>query len=260
MEHLRLLLPMVMSVGRVRAEASGPGEWQEDSGLGLYRAPEEGVSMDAGAAASPQSVDVEKKVSPNRSNARCSPLLSYYEDLNAFVFVGLSRQVNALQNIVCVLNREVERSTVTLEAFSHQHRLDQEKIEELSNKVRQLERTLNMRDLQLSETEHLLRELQFCTYDGIFVWKVSDFARRRQDAVGGRTPAMFSPGKTKDNKFKALLHMLHILRSRVHVVCMMLTLGMWIGGLPLKYTLVFLKGVCVSLLVSYDRVRVRGVF
>lgn len=59
MEHLRLLLPMVLSV----APGSSQGEWQEDSGLGLYRAPEEGVPMGTGAAASMQSVDVDKKVS-----------------------------------------------------------------------------------------------------------------------------------------------------------------------------------------------------
>lgn len=63
MEHLRLLLPMVLSMVRTRADASGPGEWQEDSGLGLYRAPEEGVNTGTGAAASGQSVDLEKKVS-----------------------------------------------------------------------------------------------------------------------------------------------------------------------------------------------------
>lgn len=103
-------------------------------------------------------------------------------------------QVTVLENIVCVLNREVERSSLTLEAFSRQHRLDQDKIENLSNKVRQLERTLTMRDLQLAETDQTLRELQFCTFDGVFVWKIADFSRRRQDAVAGRTPAMFSPG------------------------------------------------------------------
>lgn len=112
--------------------------------------------------------------------------------------VAIFQQVIALENIVCVLNREVERSSLTLEAFAHQHRLDQEKIENLSNRVRQLERTVTMRDLQLSETEQLVRELQNCTYDGIFVWKINDFSRRRQDAVAGRTPAMFSPGKTRD--------------------------------------------------------------
>nr|XP_040053145.1 TNF receptor-associated factor 2 [Gasterosteus aculeatus aculeatus]XP_040053146.1 TNF receptor-associated factor 2 [Gasterosteus aculeatus aculeatus]XP_040053148.1 TNF receptor-associated factor 2 [Gasterosteus aculeatus aculeatus] len=160
-EHLRLLLPLVLSSVSL-AGGDAAGELQEDSGLGLYRAPEEGVATGAGAAASALSLDMEKKV-------------------------------NALENIVCVLNREVGRNSVTLEAFSHQHRLDQEKIENLSNKLLQLERTVSMKDLQLSATDQLLKELQFCTYDGIFVWKISDFSRRRQDAVAGRTPAMFSP-------------------------------------------------------------------
>lgn len=105
------------------------------------------------------------------------------------------RQVTALENIVCILNREVERSTLTLEAFTHQHSLDQEKIENLLTNLCQLERMIAMRDLQLSETEQLVRELQSCTYDGIFVWKISEFSRRRQEAVAARTPAMFSPGK-----------------------------------------------------------------
>lgn len=73
MEHLRLLLPMVLSMAKTSAEAPSPGEWQEDSGLGLYRAPEEGVNMGAGAAASTQPVDLEKKVSLNRFEA----LLNY---------------------------------------------------------------------------------------------------------------------------------------------------------------------------------------
>lgn len=59
MEHLRLLLPMVLSMSATRSETSGSGEWQEDSGLGLYRAPEEG----SGAAAPTHTVDLEKKVS-----------------------------------------------------------------------------------------------------------------------------------------------------------------------------------------------------
>ncbi|XP_038821479.1 TNF receptor-associated factor 2-like isoform X2 [Salvelinus namaycush] len=167
MEHMRLILATMPLVRLQRPEAPGLGEWQEDSGLGLYRAPEDGATATAatdggGAAASGQTF-------------------------------GLDHKVRALENIVCVLNREVERSSLTLEAFSRQHRLDQDKIENLGNKVRQLERTLTMRDLQLAETDQTLRELQFCTFDGVFVWKIADFSRRRQDAVAGRTPAMFSP-------------------------------------------------------------------
>ncbi|KAI1905096.1 hypothetical protein AGOR_G00012410 [Albula goreensis] len=155
-EHLRLLLG---ELGRVRQRTEGPGEWQEDSGLGLYRAPEEGVPSGSGAG---QPSSLEKKVT-------------------------------ALENILCVLNRELERNSITLEAFSRQHRLDQDNIDNLTNKVKHLERSLNMRELQLAETDSVLRELTHCTYDGVFVWKIVDFSRRRQEAVAGRAPAMFSP-------------------------------------------------------------------
>jgi len=47
----------------------------------------------------------------------------------------LERKTVTFENIVCVLNREVERVSLTAEAYTRQHRLDQEKIETLSNKV-----------------------------------------------------------------------------------------------------------------------------
>uniref|UniRef100_A0AAY4BJD3 TNF receptor-associated factor n=1 Tax=Denticeps clupeoides TaxID=299321 RepID=A0AAY4BJD3_9TELE len=114
--------------------------------------------------------------------------------------VGLSRRcqelelkVSTFENIVCVLNREMERSATTMEAYNRQHRLDQDKIEILSNKVRQLERTVGLRDLSIVEMEGKMREMSAATYDGVFVWKISDFSKKRQDAIAGRAPAMFSP-------------------------------------------------------------------
>lgn len=101
MEHMRLMLSVLSTV---RPRAEGAGEWQEDSGLGLYRGPE-----DAPPAG------------PHNAGRGGGP--------------GVQQKVTALENIVCVLNREVERSALTLEALSRQHRLDQEKIENLSNKV-----------------------------------------------------------------------------------------------------------------------------
>ncbi|XP_077571932.1 TNF receptor-associated factor 2-like isoform X2 [Stigmatopora nigra] len=105
----------------------------------------------------------------------------------------LELKVNTFENIVCVLNREMERSCTTMEAYNRQHRLDQDKIEILNNKVRQLERTVSLRDLSIVEMEGKIREMSAATYDGTFVWKISDFTKKRQDAVAGRAPAMFSP-------------------------------------------------------------------
>ncbi|TRZ03589.1 hypothetical protein DNTS_013502 [Danionella cerebrum] len=163
-EHMRLMLVAIQSSMRLRTEASS--DWQEDSGLGLYRGPEDTLPSGANG-------------SLNHSGRGGGP--------------GVQQKVTALENIVCVLNREVERSALTQEALTRQYRLDQEKIEGLSNKVRQLERSLAMRDLQLAESDQSLRELQFCTFDGVFIWKIADFSRRRQEAVAGRAPAMFSP-------------------------------------------------------------------
>lgn len=60
--------------------------------------------------------------------------------------------------------------------------------------VRQLERTVGLKDLTVAEMEGRLREMAATTFDGVFVWRISDFGKKRQDAIAGRAPAMFSPG------------------------------------------------------------------
>ncbi|KFQ69131.1 TNF receptor-associated factor 2 [Phaethon lepturus] len=106
---------------------------------------------------------------------------------------ALERKTVTFENIVCVLNREVERGSQPAEAYSRQHRLDQEKIETLSNKVRQLERSIGLKDLAMAEMEEKIRNMEASTYDGVFIWKITEFARKRQEAITGRSPAIFSP-------------------------------------------------------------------
>ncbi|XP_026514263.1 TNF receptor-associated factor 2 [Terrapene carolina triunguis] len=106
---------------------------------------------------------------------------------------ALERKTITFENIVCVLNREVERVSLTAEAYSRQHRLDQEKIEMLSNKVRQLERSIGLKDLAMADMEQKIRDMEASTYDGVFIWKITDFVRKRQEAIAGRCPAIFSP-------------------------------------------------------------------
>lgn len=60
--------------------------------------------------------------------------------------------------------------------------------------VQQLERTIGLKDLAMAELEQKVHEMEASTFDGVFIWKISDFARKRQEAVAGRTPAIFSPG------------------------------------------------------------------
>ncbi|XP_075762109.1 TNF receptor-associated factor 2 isoform X2 [Pelodiscus sinensis] len=106
---------------------------------------------------------------------------------------ALERKTITFENIVCVLNREVERVSLTAEAYNRQHRLDQEKIEILGNKVRQLERSIGLKDLAMADMEQKIHDMEASTYDGVFIWKITEFARKRQEAIAGRCPAIFSP-------------------------------------------------------------------
>lgn len=60
--------------------------------------------------------------------------------------------------------------------------------------VQQLERSIGLKDLAMADLEQKVHEMEASTFDGVFVWKISDFTRKRQEAVAGRTPAIFSPG------------------------------------------------------------------
>ncbi|XP_036892459.1 TNF receptor-associated factor 2 [Sturnira hondurensis] len=106
---------------------------------------------------------------------------------------ALERKTATFENIVCVLNREVERVAMTAEACARQHRLDRDRIEALSSKVQQLERSIGLKDLAMADLEQKVHEVEASTFDGVFIWKISDFARKRQEAVAGRVPAIFSP-------------------------------------------------------------------
>lgn len=60
--------------------------------------------------------------------------------------------------------------------------------------VQQLERSIGLKDLAMADLEQKVHDMEAATFDGVFIWKISDFARKRQEAVAGRTPAIFSPG------------------------------------------------------------------
>ncbi|XP_078406598.1 TNF receptor-associated factor 2 [Cetorhinus maximus] len=107
--------------------------------------------------------------------------------------VTLKHKAETFENIVCVLNREVERASVSMTAYEQQHKLDQEKIEALQTKVRQMERATALKDLAIAELELKFQAFEYSTDNGIFIWKISDFSRRRQDAKSQRSPAIFSP-------------------------------------------------------------------
>nr|XP_015222059.1 PREDICTED: TNF receptor-associated factor 2-like isoform X1 [Lepisosteus oculatus] len=193
-EHLNLLLHYIMGI-KVNLEGIQP-QSLEHASLKIHELHQSVRELEAkmghlsaappvqgAAAAAAPPVALATSFTPLPSSATAALELQLHSEKAKVAELSrrcqeLELKVGTFENIVCVLNREVERSSTTLEAYNRQHRLDQEKIETLGNKVRQLERTAGLKDLTIAEMEGKLRELLAATYDGVFVWRISDFTKK----------------------------------------------------------------------------------
>ena len=99
-------------------------------------------------------------------------------DLEVFVIEGnkvnedLQRQVNVLK-----IEQEGYKET----------------IRKLQRHVESLEHTLSMRNVVLADLEEQVKQKEISSYNGVLLWKISDFARKKQDAVTGRQVSLYSP-------------------------------------------------------------------
>ncbi|NWV88017.1 TRAF2 factor, partial [Machaerirhynchus nigripectus] len=102
-------------------------------------------------------------------------------------------KLHVFENIVAVLNKEVESSNLEILAFRRQSELDQNIIRGLELKIAELHRCLTQKDAGLSSLHKSLLFSEQASYDGIFLWKITDVGRKLQDSVTGRTVGLYSP-------------------------------------------------------------------
>ncbi|NXA34848.1 TRAF2 factor, partial [Eudromia elegans] len=106
---------------------------------------------------------------------------------------SLENKLHVFENIVAVLNKEVETSSLEIIAFRRQSELDQNIIRGLELKIAELHRCLTQKDAGLSSLHKSLLFSEQASYDGVFLWKITDVGRKLQDSVTGRTVSLYSP-------------------------------------------------------------------
>ncbi|KFV73407.1 TNF receptor-associated factor 2, partial [Dryobates pubescens] len=105
----------------------------------------------------------------------------------------LENKLHVFENIVAVLNKEVESSNLEIAAFRRQSELDQNLIRGLELKIAELHRCLTQKDAGLSTLHKSLLFSEQASYDGVFLWKITEVGRKLQDSVTGRTVSLYSP-------------------------------------------------------------------
>lgn len=107
--------------------------------------------------------------------------------------VAVVHTLNIYENVLTVLNREVEKLTLQLNSMDAQGRHDREQLDTMDRKLKTLERQLALKDVTISELDLRITALEQTSYDGTLLWRISDFVRRRQEAISGRTTSIYSP-------------------------------------------------------------------
>ncbi|XP_077986458.1 TNF receptor-associated factor 2-like [Glandiceps talaboti] len=107
--------------------------------------------------------------------------------------VVLEKKVSTYEEIVAVLNTEVERSAEIVQAMKNDDRKIREWLEALEKKTKAQDRIIALKDVTLAEQDLRIQSLEMTSYDGILNWKISQFGRKRRDAISGRTLSIYSP-------------------------------------------------------------------
>lgn len=100
---------------------------------------------------------------------------------------------NNMEFLIGETGRELEN--VKLEVSSLRRQVDGavESIRRLERRLDAAEHNLALRNVVLSDMGETVREQQISSYDGILLWKVTDFALKRNDALSGRQTSIYSP-------------------------------------------------------------------
>nr|XP_058957789.1 TNF receptor-associated factor 3-like [Pocillopora verrucosa] len=83
-------------------------------------------------------------------------------------------------------NREIKRLEAQLKTAN-------DEIRKLQRRTEYLEHTLDARNIAIAELEDYVRQEQFSSYNGVLLWKITDFTRKRNEARSGQHVSTYSP-------------------------------------------------------------------
>ena len=112
----------------------------------------------------------------------------------------ITRRVNNLENktadygvLLVESNRSIEKANRDVGNVRRLVETVQETVRRVERRIESIEHTLALRNVTLADLEEYVRQQEFSSYDGKLLWKITEFARKRNEAVGGQQVSFFSP-------------------------------------------------------------------
>ena len=112
----------------------------------------------------------------------------------------ITRRVNNVENrtadhevLLVENNRTMEEVRRDVGNMKRQLDTTQESTRRHDRRIESIEHTLALRNVTLADLEEYVKQQEFSSYDGQLLWRISDYARKRNDAVTGQQVSFYSP-------------------------------------------------------------------
>ena len=92
-----------------------------------------------------------------------------------------------------LLNQEVIKIASQVSALYQQHIAVQGKVTSIEQRQLMIERNLAVRDNAFAEHDVRLLSLEMTFYDGVLRWKITEFSRKKREAVAEKRLSIYSP-------------------------------------------------------------------
>ena len=104
------------------------------------------------------------------------------------------RKAETYEGMTMVLNISLDRLLNQVAKIDIQRRKENETLNLQARKIQELETALALKSVALDEQFRKIEMRESTTsYNGMFVWKISNFAKKKQDAMDGTRKSIYSP-------------------------------------------------------------------
>lgn len=91
------------------------------------------------------------------------------------------------------LNSMMQNQNSEVKRLETQLKTTNDEIRKLQRRTEYLEHTLSARNFAIAELEEYVRQERLSSFDGVLIWKITDFTRRRNEAITGQHVSTYSP-------------------------------------------------------------------
>ncbi|KAM9474938.1 TNF receptor-associated factor 1 [Clarias gariepinus] len=106
---------------------------------------------------------------------------------------ALQQRLQIMENIITALNREVEKTQLTVAALDRDSQNSMQLVEHLESVVADQQQRMMRKDAHIASLQQSINAQHDVSYDGTFLWKISNVSQKLREAATGLKSSQYSP-------------------------------------------------------------------